>query len=201
MFLSKMRCLTETNEAGADEPYVLVFAARLQKIANLVQVPAAATTLYGPWKNVDQGDLVDGGVSFGGKQVMPPKNFWGLDGKPQSIEDLDEVLIIAGVMENDDAETGGIRAALHAQLFASLTSYANAGMSRADMVGKLKRDMKDVLTGITVTGVPNNDDLVNVTEVRFPADALQKIAQGPVAETIELAGDGGRYRLRFEMSR
>ena len=199
--LTKMRCLQETNEVGADEPYVLVFAAQIKSVANVVNVPAASTTIYGPWSNVDKGDLVQSALVIGGKTILPAQNCWGLNGKPQELANADEAIFIVALMENDDADTGGIRAGTHAQMFASITSYANAGMSRADMVGKLKHDMKDVLRGITVTGIPNSDDLVGVAELSFSNTDLQEAATQTVVKNIVLKGDGGEYRLRFEMSK
>ncbi|MBS1754899.1 MAG: hypothetical protein R2765_06215 [Ferruginibacter sp.] len=199
--LTKMRCLQETDEVGADEPYVLVFAAQIKNVANVVNVPAASTTIYGPWSNVDKGDLVQSALVIGGKTILPAQNCWGLNGKPQELANADEAIFIVALMENDDADTGGIRAGTHAQMFASITSYANAGMSRADMVGKLKHDMKDVLRGITVTGIPNSDDLVGVAELSFSNTDLQEAATQTVVKNIVLKGDGGEYRLRFEMSK
>ena len=199
IMLTKLRCLTETDEVGADEPYVLVFAAQIKKIGGVVNIPAAATVRYGPWGDVDKGELVSTTLKLGGKTILEAKNFWGLDGKAHELSDMNDVIFIVGLMENDDAGAGGIREGLHAQLFASISSYANAGMSRADMVSKLKHDMKDVLKGVTVTGIPNNDDLVGVAELRFSNAALQNAAHATQIETMEIAGDGGKYRLRFEM--
>lgn len=201
--LTKMRCLEETNEVGSDEPYVLVFAAQLKTIGGLVVVPTAQTVKYGPWSDVDQGELVvTGRVNFTPPfGLLPPQNFWGIDGKAAELANLNDAIFIAALMENDDATTGGIRAGTHAQMFAAITSYANANMSRADMVSKLKKDMRDILTGVTVTGIPNSDDFVNVTEVRFASDALTKVNTATQVKNIVLTGDGGEYRLRFEMSK
>ncbi|WP_462255524.1 hypothetical protein [Ferruginibacter sp.] len=204
--LTKMRCLEETNEPSAsEEPYVLVFASQLKKVAGLVTIPAASTTMYGPWENVDKGELVSTAVNISGPLGKflnhPSKNFWGLDGKPHDLNSPDEAIFIAALMENDDAQAGGIRAGLHAQLFAAITSYANAGMSRASMVSKLKKDAKDILTGVTVTGIPSSDDLIGVAEIPYSAADLQAVNTKTIVKNIELAGDGGKYRLRFEMSK
>jgi hypothetical protein len=204
--LKKMRCLEETNEPSAsEEPYVLVFASQLKKVAGLVTIPTASTTMYGPWQNVDKGDLVATSVSIPGPlgEVLnhPSKNFWGLDGKAHELTSPDEAIFIAALMENDDAQAGGIRAGLHAQLFAAITSYANAGMSRAAMVSKLIKDTKDVLTGVTVTGIPSSDDLIGVAEIKYTAADLVNVNTQTIVKNIELAGDGGKYRLRFEMSK
>ena len=196
-----MRCLVETNEVGSDEPYVLVFAAKIKNVANLVNVPAAVTIKYGPWENVDKGDLVSTGLNIGGQQILPIQNFWGLGGSAEELTKPEDAIFLVALMENDDAAPGGIRAGLHAQLFASITSYANAGMSRATMISKLKKDIKDVLTGITVTGIPNSDDFVNVAELSFSAAEISTANTQTVSKNIVLKGDGGEYRLRFEMSK
>jgi hypothetical protein len=139
--LTKMRCLEETNEPGAsEEPYVLVFASQLKKVAGLETIPAASNIMYGPWQNVDKDELVSTAINIAGPLGKllnhPSKNFWGLNGKPHDLNSPDEAIFIAALMENDDAKAGGIRAGLLAQLFAAITSYANAGMSRASMVSK-----------------------------------------------------------------
>jgi hypothetical protein len=74
-------------------------------------------------------------------------------------------------------------------------------MSRASMVSKLKKDAKDILTGVTVTGIPSSDDLIGVAEIPYSAADLQAVNTKTIVKNIELAGDGGKYRLRFEMSK
>lgn len=202
--LTRMRCLEETSEySDSDEPYVLVFAARMQKVAGLVTIPSAQTVMYGPWEDVDKGDLVTTNrIQFGPPlKLLPPANFWGINGHAEEMASHDDAIFIVALMENDDAEPGGIRAATHAQMFASITSYANANMTHSAMVSRLKNDMRDILKGIIVTGIPSGDDLIGVSEVRFDADALQKVNTAVQVKNIELAGDGGKYRLRFEMSK
>lgn len=196
--LTKVRCLEETNEVGSDEPYVLVFAAQLKQLVPGVTIPSAHTTMYGPWSDVDQNDLLTTGMP----PIVPAKNCWGLDGKAAVINNPNEIIILFAVMENDDATPSGIRTGTHAQLFASLTSYSNSGMSRASMVSNLKKDMRDVLKGITVTGIPNSDDLVAVSELAISAGDISSASAGNVVvKTLEVSGDGGKYRLRFEMSK
>ena len=117
--LKKMRCLEETNESSAsEEPYVLVFASTLKKVAGVVTIPAASTTMYGPKENVDKGELVATFVSIPGTlgEALnhPSKNFLGLDGKPHELNSPDEAIFIAALMENDDAQAGGIRVCFHA---------------------------------------------------------------------------------------
>ena len=124
--------------------------------------------------------------------------------KPHELNNFDDVIFLTALMENDDAEPGGIRAGLHAQMFANISSYANAGMSRSDMISRLKKDMRDILTGVTVFAIPSGDDLIGVSEVRFDKAALQKVNDQIQVKNIELSGGsnvGGKYRLRFEMSK
>ena len=66
---------------------------------------------------------------------------------------------------------------------------------------KLKKDAKDILTGVTVTGIPSSDDLIGVAEISYSAADLQAVNTKTIVKNIELAGDGGKYRLRFEMSK
>ncbi len=91
--LTQMRCLEETDEVGSDEPYVPVFAAQIKKIGGLVNVRAASTTKYGPWQNVDKGDLVHTGLNNGGQQLLPPPNCWGLNGKLQEISRPSDMIL------------------------------------------------------------------------------------------------------------
>lgn len=195
--LTKMKCLETTSGGGSDEPYVLVFSAQLKSLGGAFTIPGAHTTMYGPWDDADKGDLL--ATSF---LNIKPENCWGLDGKPAVINSPNDVIILVALMENDDATPGGIRTGLHAQLFASLTSYSNSGMSRASMVQSLKKDMKDILKGITVTGFPSSDDLIGVTELALQnSDLVTASAGNTVVENLELAGDGGKYKLRFEISK
>ncbi len=196
--LTKMRCLEETNEVGSDEPYVLVFTAHLKSPIGGIIIPSAHTTMYGPWSDVDKNDL----LTTGFLNVIKPANCWGLDGKPAVINSPNDVIILVALMENDDATPAGIRTGLHAQMFASLTSYSNSGMSRASMVSSLRKDMRDILVGITVTGIPNSDDLVGVAELSLKTADITAASNGSVVvKNILITGDGGQYRLRFEMSK
>ena len=50
--MSGLHCNEETDEVGADEPYVLVTRVNLANGS----VPDCEVTRYGPFDNVDQGD-------------------------------------------------------------------------------------------------------------------------------------------------
>lgn len=98
-------------------------------------------------------------------------------------------------MENDNGNPGSVRVGLHAQLFAALTSYANAGFGREDIVRKLLADMRDALRGLIATGIPNKDDLIRVGELVVNT---RNKNSGSKMDSITLTGDGGRYELFFE---
>src|SRR4051812_41892149 len=48
------KCIEETDEVGSDEPYIIVVAANLAG-----SPPGVEATLYGPWNNVDKGELIE----------------------------------------------------------------------------------------------------------------------------------------------
>ena len=196
--LKSFTCYKDTSEWGSDEPYVLVFAASLKSPFPGVNIPIAQTVLYGPWGNVDSGDRGKTGQFFfgpGGSPIVPPQNFWGLDGKPKELSEDSDAIFLVGLMENDNGNPGGVRALMHAALFAALTSYANANMSRQDMIGKLLTDMRDALKSVIAIGIPNKDDLIGVGEL--VVDVKRQRTRTEV-DSMTLAGDGGRYQLFFE---
>lgn len=204
MTITKIRCLEETNEVGADEPYVLVFVADLTKKAGGVIVPSAATVRYGPWNDVDQGEL----LHTMPLAIAPPieiegvplqVNFWGLNGKAKVIQEPEDVIILMAMVENDNGKPSGVRTGLHAILFAALMSYINADMNYQTVVKKLKKDMQDTLKGPLAIGVLNNDDLIAVQEVRLQHADLQAVKHGIRVKNILFNGDGGSYRVRVEM--
>lgn len=193
--LKSIRCHEDTSEHDSDEPYVLVFAASLRDLAGMVRIPSAKTVLYGPWGDMDDGDRGVTGVPSPLPGVLPaldPVKFWGLDGKPAAVGD--DTLFLVALMENDNGKPDGIRAALHAQLFASLTSYANSGMTRDIMVRQLLQDMRDCLSGPIAMGVLNNDDLIGVAELRIAPDSSG-------VSSLRMEGDGGEYELFFQVER
>jgi len=192
-----MKCYKDTNESDSDEPYALVFAAQLNNQFG-VKIPAAHTVLYGPWGQVDSGDTVRTGQLFygpGGTPLVPAEDFWGLSGKPEDLNNDDDAILLVALMENDNGKPAGIRAGLHAQLFAAITSYANSKMAREDMIRELLRDMRDALKGPISIGILNNDDLVGVGELRVNIQSQRSNSQ---ISSLHLNGDGGKYELFFE---
>lgn len=191
--LKSFICYKDTSESNSDEPYVLVFAADLRNI-----VPTAHTILYGRWGDIDSGDRGRTGSLFygpGGKPLVPPENFWGIDGKPTDLNDADKVIFLVGLMENDNGNPSSIRTVVHSQLFAALASYS--GLSRQDKVNKLRATMRDALGTPFLTGFPNKDDIVGVAELVI--DVRRRRANTEIS-SLHINGDGGRYELFFEVN-
>lgn len=204
-----IRCVEETDEAGADEPYVLVFAADLSKTLAGFTAPVGAVERYGPWEDTDKGEaksvvLEGSAAAVALKKTFPhwrfPMPFWGIGGTPSAISDPDDVVFLVQVMENDDATASDVRSLVNAQMVASLGGVVNSDMSRSDLVSHLRRAMRDAAEMARKTGIPNADDRVGgVKELRLTASDLSKAAGGSHQKTLEFTGDGGKYRVRFEM--
>jgi hypothetical protein len=119
---------------------------------------------------------------------------WGLNGKAAAINHPDDVIMLVSVMEHDDGNTGAARTVVKSAAIATMAG--SMGMSRADRVTKLKRDIDGALD--LPTGAPNFDDRVGTKELRLDA-ALLQVGNGAKEKKIEFAGDGGQYRVRFEL--
>lgn len=195
--LTHVRCLEETDEGGsaADEIYVLVTAINLKSA-----VPQVEVTRYGPWANVDEDELKETTPLQAGVDpdsvpfIIWRRACWGLNGKAAAINHPDDVILMVSVMEHDDGDPGAARTVVKSAAIASLAG--SMGMNRADRVTKMRRDISDVLK--LPTGAPNFDDRVGTKELRLSA-ALLNVAGGAKEKKIEFDGDGGRYRVRFEL--
>jgi len=60
IYLKSLSCNEETDEVGADEPYVLVIAVNLASTVSVggfpVPLPAFEVTLHGPFNDFDAGE-------------------------------------------------------------------------------------------------------------------------------------------------
>lgn len=192
IYLKSFICYRDTSEVDSDEPYVLVFTADLANAS-------AQTILYGPWGDVDSGERGRTGQFHfgpGGAPLLPPANIWGLSGNAAPPPANPETVVcIAALMENDNGKPAGIRAALHAQIAADLYTAQNI-LDRSQLVQRLIKTTRDVLTGPIAMGVLNNDDLIGVTEVD-----LRDVFRRPRSTVINrlISGDGGTYELFFQV--
>lgn len=202
--MTKIRCLIETNEVGADQPYVIVVGADLTKTP-----PNVEATLSGPWEDMDKGEARTL-LPLESLAAQPPQvavflqslglvqtPFWSLDNKTgKNIKKPEDVIFIVTVMENDDGDPKVARELAKTAAVASLAS--SMGMDRAERVQKLIQDINHALK--MPTGFPNFDDRIDTKELKFTAKELSAADKGSVAKGLIFTGDGGQYRLRFETS-
>lgn len=193
--LSKIKCLIETDEVGADEPYVLVTAVDL---TNPV-LPNAEVTLYGPWSDVDAGEThttqpLQPGINPSDLPfIVWRRNAWGPSGQAKAIPDPTKAVILVSMMEHDDGKPAAARELAKAAVVGALA--ASAGMTRAQRVAKLIADINGALA--IPTGAPNFDDRVGTTRELVLSANLLNVAAGPKSKTLNIVGDGGKYAVTF----
>lgn len=197
--LKKIKCRIETDEVGADEPYVLVTAVDLSNPL----LPNAEVTLYGPWGDVDAGEsrstqpLQPGVNPSDFPFLVWRRNAWGPSGSAKAIANPANAILLVSMMEHDDGKPGTARELAKAAVVGALA--ASAGMTRAQRVSKLIADINGAL-GIP-TGFPNFDDRVGSTkEVPLSANLLN-VAAGPKTKTMTIVGDGGKYDVTFVVTK
>ncbi len=190
--LTKLKCLEETNDGpGDDEIYVMAFVADLAPA-----IPRTMTFKTKVLENVDDG--------FRNHRMQ----IWSLGGSAAAIGSPNDVLILVGLMEHDSGRTSTVKAAVQAGLFATLVNYLNDGLGRASVVRNLISDMNGILDGASAIGAianlpfSNGDERIGrAQELVLTANELQTARNGgTVSKTLEYRGDGGHYRLYFEIT-
>jgi hypothetical protein len=190
IYLKNIHCHEETNEVGADEPYVPItsvnLSARVSGAGFPVPVPAFEVTRYG-FDDVDDEETHSA--------PGPSQSFWGLDGRPANLLDPNNAIFVVSLMENDNGDPEALRGIVKGIVGGSvLGSLADPRQTKVD---KLKRDVSSAMG--TPTGAPNFDDPIGVAELQFTADELARAERGErVLRSVEIDGDGGRYELTFE---
>lgn len=197
--LSKIKCKIETDEVGADEPYVLVTAVDLTNPL----LPNAEVTLYGPWGDVDAGESrttqpLQPGINPNDLPfIIWRRNAWGPSGQAKAIANPANAVILVSMMEHDDGKPSAARELVKAAVVGALA--ASAGMTRPQRVSKLIDDINGALA--IPTGAPNFDDRVGSTQ-EFPLSAnLLNVAAGPKSKTLTIVGDGGKYEVTLVVTK
>ncbi|HEX8768002.1 MAG TPA: hypothetical protein VF714_06505, partial [Jatrophihabitans sp.] len=153
--LDSIRCHTETDEVGSDEPYVIVTAVDLQTPG---PVPNSRAFRYGPLGDVDSQETHS--VNF--------QAFWGLGGEERALANPEDAIFIVSLMENDDGNAETLRGFI--ALAATGALSATIGANRGTRVQRLLQDINSAMG--TPTGAPNFDDKVGVQELRFTQEEL-----------------------------
>jgi len=197
--LHQFKCVEETNDGpGDDEIYVVVFVADMRGVSLPLNPPETMTFNTRVFEDVDNGSF-----------RHPQKQVWALNGTSAArINDPDDVLILAGVMENDSARPSAVNTAVQAIASVTLMTYLNDHFDRDTIVRNLRRDMNNALDGGgglgAVRQIPfsNGDERIGGTqELRLTAADLEAAHNGTtVTKTLEYRGDGGHYRLYFDIS-
>lgn len=104
--VKNIKCRIETDEVGADEPYVLVTAIDLKTFP----LPTVEVTRYGPWGDVDKGEthstmpLQPGFNPDNLPGIVWRRNAWGPSGSAKAIASPQDAIILVSMMEHDDGE-------------------------------------------------------------------------------------------------
>ena len=191
--LDSLRCHTETDEVGADEPFVIVASVNLtstKKIGGVeVTFPTSNAFLNGPIPDVDEQE----------NHLALFRPFWGLHGGlhggEQPLAHPDHVIFVAALMEHDDGHPDGARGVVAAQVSAALA--AGVGEDRPRLVARVIRAVSSALQ--LPTGFPSLDEKVGEPqELRFTVDDLARAETGlPARQILRFQGDGGDYSLHF----
>ncbi|WP_345539849.1 hypothetical protein [Phytohabitans rumicis] len=188
--LESFRCHTETDEAGADEPYIIVAAIDLRSTVNVggfgLPIPASRAFVYGAFEDVDEQET----------HQVPFQPVWGLNGEARSLQNPDDTIFLVGLMEWDDGNAQALRnlvaASVNSALFASLNVT-----DRSTRVNLLMQAFNGALQ--TPTGGPSTDEWVGLgQELRLvTADVILAETGGTARRSLRFQGDGGDYTLTF----
>ena len=184
----KLHCTETQGEGSSDEPYVIFF------IADLGSGPLtkAITRCSGKFGDVDDDE------THTRRRALP---LWGIDGAPAPIKNPDDVLILVGLMENDDSTMKAVVNAVQASLSVSVNQLRIDGLSRADLVKKLIQSMNGALDlGAASGGINMDERLGSVQEFRLCTEFLNDVRSGKqVHESLHFNKDG-RYRVQIDLA-
>jgi hypothetical protein len=187
IYLNHLRCHEETDEVGADEPYVLVAAVDLRSAT-----PAFDVIRYGPFGDVDaREDHFAPGLSH---------SFWGLNEKPADLRDPQDAIFVVALMENDNGNPEALRTTVLGVVTSSIAG--SAGATRDERLVRLIRDVNGILLLPTAFGLNQDEQVGPPQELRFTREELAAAEGGnKISRTLNFRGDGGNYTLTFEILR
>lgn len=171
----KFTCVTETDEAGSDSPYFLLF------IGNIDPKTKQATSTVkmvreDKWdNNIDSGDSRD--ISTGNQTIA-------------TNVDSNTLVLVAVLEEDVDPDMAGINL-LNVQIKAQASFaffVATQNLKLPQLATKMKAEFIDIINRNLV-----NDDMVNVARLTIPS----KVGSIP---TVHFFGDGGHYTTEFALA-
>ncbi|MBX7434206.1 hypothetical protein JDV09_19155 [Mycobacterium sp. Y57] len=187
--LRNVHCDIETDELGADEIYVLISMVNLGAQVRIegvpVPIPSFDVWRYGIFGDFDQGET----------KAPAFQPFW-----TAPLTNPDQAIFVVSVIENDNGVPEQYQQVLRVVIPKSLGS--SVGESLGVVRSKLAREIGEVLNGIDLGPIPFalDDDHVGTQELRYEAAELQRAAGDVVSKELVFVGDGGRYRLTFDVS-
>ncbi len=189
--LANLHCVKTTGGIpNADSVFALLFGADLSST-----VPRFVTRLGGP-TTIDDGDDQPLDVEIWGVGTVSG-NIQG-----ERIRKPADVVLIAGLVENDQPDPNATRGTVNGIMAAQLASALTSGSDRPAIVGQLGQAMND---GINVTNaIPLNlgDDLIDVDEIQLNWDMVRAAWRGHDVEfETEFKGQDARYIARWRIYR
>jgi hypothetical protein len=206
--VDKLICYSETSGLGSDEIYILVMAVDLNATVPVlfngakfqIPIPAQRVTKIGTWTDVN-----DGTTRLSSELAAEDRRaFWNLNGSLQLIPDPNKVIILVGLMENDDADPNGVRSTDNGLMTGNLVS--NLTLTRAQLVTSLINSMNGAMSAARLAGASfpfNGDDPIgSVQELTIDMGTLQDAYQDGSTSTTSLrfAGDDALYEVTFTIS-
>lgn len=197
----EMRCLDETNEPSAsDEPYAVFLTVDLHRDRLESGIPKSQLAWTQVFEDTDAGELKRQWVRI-----------WG----PQSIDDPDNIIILVGLVEHDHSDTSRLYRSdryllsVAEDMRGMIHWYidTNGGIRRQALVSAVIKKLNERLGNIFPAdsasdyAVLNKDDRIgSVQELRLTRNDLAAAKKGTVRKNLTFSGDGGMYRLGFDIA-
>ncbi len=174
-----IRCSTETNELGSDEPYFTVSIVDRD-------APVGQTSLYGPYGDMDEQET----------RAIPFRAFWGFDGSERPVPRALQLYIIVALAENDNGSPESVRSNTELY-FEGAVLGAQSLTKRDEIVPRLIAGVQHVMT-TSILGLGDDDVIGDPQSVTFSTTDLIDAERGiAVRKPHHFVGDGGHYIISF----
>jgi hypothetical protein len=177
LILKRFHCVEETNEIDSDSPYFLTFVGDIATGKTHLKL-----TRQGNWHNE-----VDSGEIWTVNETVAD----GFDFSPS------KTVVLCALVEEDDGLdiNANERDMIETAVKNEMQSFINTGSTT--VTNKVRNDMADRMRSAiflaTLTAAGDRDDIVSVK-------ALKPNGKTGEQALVKLAGDGGRYRVRYAVA-